>query len=125
MVVDFTQVGEKDVSQPLMVKLFEELPGIRIGEMAAVASDSLLQVGGVGAFHEKLHVVIGFQDQGIAAAELFADQMSDDAKIGTDSHPDVLVTHHEAAWFPGVMRDGERVNGQVPDGKTPTRLEHV
>ncbi len=81
-----------------------------IGEMASPGEDALLDYPRIRADFQHVQVVIGFQDQAIAFAQMDLDKFGHVAEVGADGHLGAVGAEGEANGVGSIMRNGEGMN---------------
>src|SRR5438874_13653931 len=77
----------------------------------------LLHRPGIRASPEHLHIMIGFDHQHIAAAQMIANVGRDVSQISRDGYFYAFRAKGESHWIGGVMRNGEWRNRNIADLK--------
>lgn len=92
-----------------------------VGEMAGARHDALLDVPGVGANFEHFEIMIRFQNEAIALAEVVLDELGQVAEIGHNGELRAIRAESIADWIGGIVRDGEGRDFDVTDGEAFAR----
>lgn len=92
-----------------------------VGEMAGARHDALFDVPGVGADFEHFEIVIRFQNEAIALAEVVLDELGQVAEIGHNGELRAIRAESIADWIGGIVRDRERRDFDFTDGEAFAR----
>ena len=101
----------------------EEFTDGEIRKMAGAGEDALLDDPRIWADLEHIEIVIGFEDEAIALAEMDLDEFGHIAEIGANGDLGAVGAEGEADGIGGVMRNGEGVDVNVADGKMLASLD--
>jgi hypothetical protein len=93
--------------------------------MPVPAHHSLLDVPRVRPDFEHVQVVIRFEDQAMAAADVVLDVLRNVSKVGDNADPDALRVDTECDRIGGVVRDGEGRDLDVSDHEFLSRRKHL
>lgn len=120
-VVVLTEVAQHDVFHARMIHLGHKPSRLIVAQMSEWPRDALFQEIWIGAFLQHFHIVIGFNDEIVRAADLFSHYLVKHADVGGDGQcmffiikmithrPSPIVHHGE-----GLYRDTthlERLHG--------------
>ena len=101
----------------------EEFADSVIGKVAGAGEDPLLYDPGIGADFQHVEIVIGFEDEAVGLAEMDFDEFGHVAEIGADGDFGAVGAESEADGVGSVVRDGEGVDVNIPDGKALAGLD--
>ena len=113
MVVLLAQMAE-----PYMAKLRRSIFGQQIGgllivQVPAVAADTLLEIRRVLPHQEHIDIVVRLQYQILCQANLLADSIGDMPDVGYETEPHTIRLNDIADTVAAVVRDIERRNAEV------------
>jgi hypothetical protein len=119
IVVFLREMRENQEARPAVetVGISEVFANSVIGEMAGAAQDPLLHDPRVGTDFQHVEVVIGLQNQAIGIAKMNFDELGHVAQVGDDGYFYTIGAKSEADGIGGVMRNGEGVDLDIPDGE--------
>ncbi len=125
--VAFTaQVGEVKVFQFGGHDLRNRFSGGFVREMAMATKDTLFQTPRPArTILQHLHVMIGFEDEGVRGARALDDEPGHVAEVGDETDVARGGVKQKANGVLGVVRDGERVHKHVADFKARASLEQI
>ena len=103
-VVMLTQMPENQPCCAALQERYRRFGAVRIGKMPDLRSDAHFEIAGVGACAEHFLVVIGFQQDEIAARQRGGNRLRYIAEIGADCAGSAVRQFHAvAAALRGVM----------------------
>ena len=111
------EMGNEDLAKGVAGDVFEELCGGFVGQVPLAAEDALFQRPGAGGAADEIDVVVGLQDEELAAAEAFARDLGGHAEIGGHAHAGRAAGKDEADRVVGVVGEGKGQNGNIADGE--------
>ena len=101
------EVGEKHLPEGVAGDVGEQGGGHLVGEVALAAEDALLEGPGARAAVDEILVVVGFENDELAAAEAFAGDGGGDAEIGGDAESRGAGGQDEPDGIIGIVGEGE------------------
>src|SRR5271165_1052526 len=113
---------DEELSSPIIVARQEIREGI-VGEVTNAAHHTLLHAPRIRSAAQHLEVVIGFDHQHMAAAQVMPHAGRHVAEIGADANLDTIARKREADGIDGIMRNGERSYRDVADLKSAAGAE--
>jgi hypothetical protein len=125
VVVDFREVGQHQIARAAVegFRIGEKVTYRLIGEVSGAAHDALFHVPGIGADLKRLHVVIRFQDQAIAIAEVLFHQFRHVTEIGHQREFQALGAKGEAQRIDGVVGDAKGRDFDIADAESVARFD--
>src|SRR6266566_2998366 len=96
-----------------------------IREMAGAAHDALLDVPGIRADLEHLHIVIRFEHEAIAIAQVLLDQLGHVTKIGHQGELHAGSAEGEAERVDGVVGNAKRRDFDIANAKAVAGLNEL
>lgn len=116
-VVVLAQVGQDEEGGGAVKVVLEVAGQGLVGEMPEAAHHPLLDEPGVGPAAQKLDVVVGFEQQEVAAAELLLGERGEVAEVDGEADAHALGGEAEGYRLAGVVGHGEGEDFDVADGE--------
>ena len=117
MVVFLAQVGEHQNLGGAVVVFRKEVGRGVVGKVPLPAHHALFDEPGVWPHFQHLQVVVRFEDQAMAAAEVLLDKFRNVAKVRDHADLDSFRLERERHGINGVVRNGKGRDGDVADGE--------
>ena len=119
MIILLRQVSQDEERCSSIIVRCEEFRESVVGEVSDAGHDALLDGPGIRADAEHFEIVIGFEDEAFAVAQVVADILRDESEIGGNGDADAFGNEAEADGVRGVVRNGEGHDLYVSDNKVP------
>jgi hypothetical protein len=115
MIVLFRKVRQDEELGSSIIVVRQEICESIIGEMADAAHHPLLDAPRIRAAAQQFEIVIGFDHQHVASAQVVANAVGHVSEIGADADLDAVTAKREADGIDSVVRNGERLHCDVAD----------
>src|SRR5271166_6094218 len=123
MIVLLRKVRQDEELGTSIIVVHQEIREGLIGEMADATHHALLDAPRIRAAAQQLEVVVRFDHQHMASAQVMANAGGHVAEIGANSNLDAVAAKREANGIDSVMRNGERRHRDVADLKRAAGAE--
>lgn len=120
------EVSEEDVREVVVEDAADQFGGADVGEVAVAGEDSLFDgPGAAGVVLQEVEVVVGLEQDRVAAADALDGQFGGVADVGEETDAGLGVFDDEADGVVGVMGDGKGVDREVADGEPVSGVEEA
>ena len=113
MIVLLRKVRQDEELGSSIIVVSQEICESVVGEMADAAHHALLDAPRIRAAAQQFEVVIGFDHQHMASAQVVTDAVGHVSQIGADADLNAVAAKGEADGIDSVVRDGERLHCDV------------
>src|SRR5271166_6452000 len=115
MIVLLRKVRQDEELGSSIIVVRQEICESIIGEMADAAHHALLDAPRIRPSPEQLEIMIGFDHQDVAPAQVVTNTVGHVSEIGADADLDAVAAKREADGIDSIVRDGERLHCDVAD----------
>src|SRR5271169_1432718 len=125
MIVLLRKVRQDEELSSSIIVVSQEICESIIGEMADAAHHALLDAPRIRAAAQQFEIVIGFDHQHMASAQVMTNAVGHVSEIGANADLDAVAAKREADGIDSVVRDGERLHCDVADLEGATGAERL